>query len=163
MRNEAICSQPAKLQPARKASTAISESICVFSTGALKEFIERHVRTEKIADVTRVLLEQKVTNIVLLMRLPRAWLIKHLGNDAAQDILIASFDEQVIHHPHAHPTSKMDCFDSRIRPRRCAHSTLTSSHVLTCAFDTRDIVVNQTDSVRANCTRHCVNGCVLVI
>jgi hypothetical protein len=101
--------QRSHLQPARKASTAISESICVFSTGALKEFIKKFVRTEKVEEVTRVLLAQQVTNIVLLKKLSRKWLIEHLGHDVARDILIASFDEQVIHptHTHAHPTSKM--------------------------------------------------------
>jgi hypothetical protein len=81
------------------------------STGALKlkEFIEKH-SIGKVDEVTKVLREQQVTNIVAMKKLPRKWLVENLGEDAARDILTASVDEQVTHpptHSVAHPISKM--------------------------------------------------------
>jgi DUF1009 family protein len=86
----------------------------------LKEFIEKHVSIGKVDEVTKVLREQQVTNIVAMKKLPRKWLVENLGEDAARDILTASVDEQVI-HPQRTPHLKDGRLDSRIRPRRCAH------------------------------------------
>jgi DUF1009 family protein len=86
----------------------------------LKEFIEKRVCIGKVDDVTKVLREQQVTNIVALKKLPRKWLAENLGEDAAQDILSASVDDPVIHAPHTHHLTD-GRFDSPIRARRCAH------------------------------------------
>jgi DUF1009 family protein len=78
------------------------------STGALKlkEFIEKHVGIEKVDDVTKVLRDQQVTNLVSLKKLPRKWLVENLGEDAARDILLASVDDPVIHAPRTPPSHR---------------------------------------------------------